>query len=182
MSLPDAERFARLRLARADRVGPVSFRQLLDRFGSAVRALDALPDPVRKGGSSGYALPPTDRIEAELAAGEKKGARLLVFGDADYPPMLAAVDPPPPLLWTLGDVALLSREAVGVVGASPFASAIRCAASRSPRELTIDASQRYLRGAHAHTRAHETSRHKHTRTHAHTHTPEQHGGSPSIYL
>ncbi|NBW06754.1 MAG: DNA-protecting protein DprA [Caulobacteraceae bacterium] len=117
MSLSDAERFARLRLARADRVGPVSFRQLLQRFGSAERALDALPDLVRKGGASGYALPPTDRIEAELAAGERKGARLLVFGDADYPPMLAAVDPPPPLLWTLGEVALLSREAVGVVGA-----------------------------------------------------------------
>jgi DNA processing protein len=40
-----------------------------------------------------------------------------VLGDADYPPMLAAVDPPPPLLWTLGDIALLSKEAVGVVGA-----------------------------------------------------------------
>jgi DNA processing protein len=117
VSLSDAERFARLRLARADRVGPVSFRQLLERFGSAVRALNALPDLVRNGGGPGYALPPTDRIEAELAAGESKGARLLVFGDVDYPPMLAAVDPPPPLLWTLGDVALLSKEAVGVVGA-----------------------------------------------------------------
>jgi len=117
VSLSDAERFARLRLARADRVGPVSFRQLLERFGSAVRALDALPDLVRKGGSSGYALPSTDRIEAELAAGDRKGARLLVYGDAGYPPMLAAVDPPPPLLWTLGDPTLLSKEAVGVVGA-----------------------------------------------------------------
>ena len=117
MSLSDAERFARLRLARADRVGPVSFRQLLERFGGAVRALEALPDLVRKGGASSYSLPPADRIEAELAAGDRKGARLLVLGDADYPPMLAAVDPPPPLLWTLGDVALLSREAVGVVGA-----------------------------------------------------------------
>jgi len=117
VSLSDAERFARLRLARADRVGPVSFRQLLDRFGSAGRALEALPDLVRKGGSSGYALPTLDRIEAELAAGERKGAQLLVFGDTDYPPVLAAVDPPPPLLWTLGDAALLSKEAVGVVGA-----------------------------------------------------------------
>jgi DNA processing protein len=115
--LSDGERFARLRLARADRVGPVSFRQLLERFGSAVRALDALPDLVRKGGASGYTLPPLHRIEGELAAGEQKGARLLVLGDAAYPPMLAAVDPPPPLLWTLGDVALLSKEAVGVVGA-----------------------------------------------------------------
>jgi DNA processing protein len=115
--LSEGERFARLRLARADRVGPVSFRQLLERFGSAVRALDALPDLVRKGGASGYSLPALDRIEAELAAGDRKGARLLVMGDSDYPPMLAAVDPPPPLLWTLGDASLLSKEAVGVVGA-----------------------------------------------------------------
>jgi DNA processing protein len=117
VSLSETERFARLRLARAERVGPVSFRQLLDRFGSAERALDALPDLVRKGGGHGYALPPVDRIEQELAAGARAGAALLVLGDAAYPPMLAAVDPPPPLLWTRGDVGLLSREAVGVVGA-----------------------------------------------------------------
>ena len=117
MNLPEAERFARLRLARADRVGPVSFRQLLDRFGTAVRALDALPDLVRKGGGHGYTLPDSTRIEAELAAGDRAGARLLVLGDPDFPAMLAALDPPPPLLWTRGDVALLSKEAVAIVGA-----------------------------------------------------------------
>ena len=117
MSLPEAERFARLRLARAERVGPVSFRQLLDRFGSAGRALDALPDLVRKGGDHGYSLPPVEQIEQELAAGDRAGAVLLVLGDVAYPPMLAAVDPPPPVLWTRGDAALLSREAVAVVGA-----------------------------------------------------------------
>ncbi|MFC5342975.1 DNA-processing protein DprA [Brevundimonas staleyi] len=117
MSLSEAERFARLRLARCERVGPVSFRQLLERFGSAERALDALPDLVRKGGGHGYALPLVERIEQELAAGDRVGATLVVLGDAAYPPMLAAVDPPPPLLWTRGDVGLLSREAVGVVGA-----------------------------------------------------------------
>ena len=117
MNLPEAERFARLRLARADRVGPVSFRQLLDRFGTALRALDALPDLVRKGGGHGYTLPDSNRIEAELAAGDRAGARLLVLGDPDFPAMLAALDPPPPLLWTRGDVALLSKEAVAIVGA-----------------------------------------------------------------
>ena len=117
MSLWEAERFARLRLARCERVGPVSFRQLLERFGTAVRALDALPDLVRKGGGHGYTLPPVERIEQELAAGDRAGAVLLVLGDAAYPPMLAAVDPPPPLLWTRGDAGVLSRESVGVVGA-----------------------------------------------------------------
>lgn len=117
MSLSEAERFARLRLARCERVGPVSFRQLLDRFGSAERALEALPDLIRKGGSHGYTLPPVERIAEELSAGDRAGAVLLVLGDDAYPAMLAAVDPPPPLLWTRGDARLLSREAVGVVGA-----------------------------------------------------------------
>lgn len=115
--LDEVERFARLRLARTDRVGPVSFRQLLDRFGTAVRALDALPDLARRAGSTGYDLPPPGRIEAELAAGEARGAKLIVLGDTAYPPRLAAVDPPPPVLWTRGDVSLLSGETIAIVGA-----------------------------------------------------------------
>lgn len=117
MTLPAAERFSRLRLARTDQVGPVTFQQLLERFGSAERALEALPDLIRRGGAHGYAIPPVERIEAEMAAGERMGARLIVLGDADYPDMLAAVDPPPPLLWTLGDASLMARPCIAVVGA-----------------------------------------------------------------
>ena len=117
MTLPDAERFARLRLARTDRVGPVTFRQLLDRFGTAGRALEALPDLIRRGGGHGHALPPAERIEDEMESGRRAGARLIVFGDPDYPEMLAAIDPPPPLLWTLGDAALMARPCIAVVGA-----------------------------------------------------------------
>jgi DNA processing protein len=118
VSPPDApERFARLRLARAERVGPVTFRQLLERFGSAAAALEALPALTRRAGGAGFTLPPLDRIEAEMAAGEAVGARLIVIGDPDYPPRLAAVDPPPPALWARGDPALLSRPCVAVVGA-----------------------------------------------------------------
>jgi len=117
VGLSEAERFARLHLARADRVGPVTFRQLLDRFGSAVAALDGLPDLVRKGGDHSYVLPPAARIEDELAAGARAGAALIVLGDPAYPAQLAALDPPPPLLWTRGDIGLLSRETVAVVGA-----------------------------------------------------------------
>lgn len=116
MTLEAAERFARLRLARTDKVGPVTFRQLLDRFGTATRALDALPDLIRKGGA-GHALPGFARIETELAAGDRIGARLLVLGDPEFPEMLAAVDPPPPVLWTLGDVSLMTRPCIGIVGA-----------------------------------------------------------------
>ena len=117
MSLSEAERFARLRLARTDRVGPVAFRQLLLRFGSAERAVEALPDLVRGGGAHGLALPPVDRMDAEIEAGGRAGAHLVVLGDRAHPPRLAAIDPPPPVLWVRGDVDLLARDAVGVVGA-----------------------------------------------------------------
>ncbi len=115
--LPETERFARLRLARTDRVGPVTFKQLLDRFGTAERAVEALPDLIRRGGGHGHALPPVADIEAEIGAGTRLGARLIVLGDADYPEMLAAVDPPPPVLWALGDAGLMSRPCIAVVGA-----------------------------------------------------------------
>ena len=116
MSLSADERFARLRLARTDRIGPVAFSQLVARFGSALAALDALPGLVRKSGAASIP-PPVETVDRELAAGRAIGARLMVLGDADYPAMLAALDPPPPLLWVRGDAALLNRPCVAIVGA-----------------------------------------------------------------
>lgn len=114
--LSPAERFARLRLARTERVGPVAFSGLLARYRSAERALEALPDIARRSGA-GVRPPAASEIEAELERGAAIGAQLLVLGDPGFPPLLAALDPPPPALWTLGDAALLSRPAVAVVGA-----------------------------------------------------------------
>ena len=45
-----AERTAWLRLARTDGVGPVTFFKMIERFGEAEAALDALPDLARKAG------------------------------------------------------------------------------------------------------------------------------------
>jgi len=116
VSLSADERFARLRLARTDRIGPVAFSQLLSRHGSAVRVLDILPDLVRKSGAASVP-PPVARVERELADGDRIGARLLVLGDADYPQMLAVLDPPPPILWVRGRAELLNAPSVAVVGA-----------------------------------------------------------------
>ena len=116
MSLDPAERFARLRLARTDRIGPVAFAQLLGRYGSALSALDALPYLLRKSGAASVP-PPVEAVEREIAAGDAIGARLLVLGDPDYPEMLAALDPPPPILWTRGRVDLLNQPSVAIVGA-----------------------------------------------------------------
>jgi DNA processing protein len=132
LSLSADERRDRLRLARTDGVGPVAFAELMSRFGSAGRALERLPELARRAGRiDPLSTPPRAEAEREIEAGAAIGARLIVIGDAAYPPLLAAVDPPPPLLWVRGDPALLSRPAVAVVGAR-VASA---AGQRFAREL-----------------------------------------------
>lgn len=112
--LSEQERIDRLRLARTERVGPVAFRHLLERFGAAGPALAGLPQLTSGGGPR---LASTESIEREIAAGQALGARLVVLGDADYPQLLAVMDPPPPVLWALGDASLLAKESVAVVGA-----------------------------------------------------------------
>lgn len=116
MILQAGERIARLQLARTERVGPVAFKELIRRHGSAEAVLAVLPDIARRAGGS---IKPLSRAvaEKEIAAGEALGARLLVIGDADYPRLLAQVDPPPPVLWTLGKAELLQKRAVAVIGA-----------------------------------------------------------------
>jgi DNA processing protein len=117
MALEAAERIARLQLARSERIGPVTFAQLIARYGSAQAALDALPGVIRKAGGAVYTAAPRDQIEAEIASGEALGARLVVIGEADYPETLAAVDPAPPVLWARGSLDSLRKDAVAIVGA-----------------------------------------------------------------
>ena len=73
--LSQGEAFARIRLLRSPNIGPVSYAQLLGRFGSAERALEALPDFAGRGGA--YRPAPVARIEAEVAAVRLAGARYL---------------------------------------------------------------------------------------------------------
>lgn len=115
--LPEAERIARLRLARTDKIGPVTFFQLLQRFGTALEAIERLPDLVRRSGRSSYVVPSLASIEDEMAAGARTGAKLIVLGDITYPARLAATEPPPPALWAKGNLDLLGGEGVAIVGA-----------------------------------------------------------------
>ena len=117
-AISDQERRQRLRLSRTENVGPVTFQQLMVRFGTAARAIDAIPDLARRGGRPA-ALKVCSVAEAdrELEAGAKLGARLLAAGEPDFPLLLAALDPPPPLIWALGHPSILLKPAVAIVGA-----------------------------------------------------------------
>jgi DNA processing protein len=114
--LSDAERLDRLRLIRSENVGPATFRRLLDRFGTASAALRALPDLARRGGRRSVHVCSVADAEAELAAIDRCGARLIVFGDDAYPAILAAIDDAPASFAVIGDVQLLRRPGIAVVG------------------------------------------------------------------
>jgi len=102
----------RLRLIRAEGVGPVLYRRLMLRFGSAAAALDALPGLARIAPK----IPPADAAERELEALHGHGARMLFLGQPDYPMLLALLDDAPPALALLGDMAALQPRAVAMVG------------------------------------------------------------------
>jgi DNA processing protein len=122
--LNDAQRIACLRLIRSENVGPVTFRELINHFGGAEQALAALPDVARRAGRrASIKICPYDVAEAELAAAEKIGATPLFTIEPGYPPLLAHVDVPPPLLYFKGDVSLLSRRAVAIVGSRDASAA-----------------------------------------------------------
>jgi len=114
----DEARLAWLRLARSDGIGPVTFARLIEAYGTPQRALSAIPELARKGGRrTPLRLPPAGDATRELDAATKLGARLLIWDDQDFPPLLRAVDPAPPLIYALGNVEMLSRRAVAIVGA-----------------------------------------------------------------
>lgn len=116
--LPAAERLAWLRLIRTENVGPVTFADLLRRFGTAEAALKALPRLARRGGRlADLRVCPPAEAEREMEAVARAGARLLCLPDPEYPPALRAVDAPPPVICVRGDTEILARQAIAIVGA-----------------------------------------------------------------
>jgi DNA processing protein len=106
-----------LRLIRSRRVGPATFRRLTAEHGSARAALAALPAIARAAGVADYAPCTEADARAELAAGRAAGAFLLRADDPCYPARLSDLPDAPPVLWCMGDPALLSRPMVALVGA-----------------------------------------------------------------
>lgn len=119
------------------RIGPVSFRQLIARFGTAGEALRAIPDMAARGGGRA-SVADAALVEREIAASRACGARYLMMGDADYPVLLDQMEGAPPALIVRGDAAFSARPCVAIVGARN-ASAAAC---RFARMLAQDLGQR----------------------------------------
>ncbi len=140
-ALNPSERLDWLRLLRTDNVGPITFYQLLARFGSAEAALAALPEIVHRGGR-GKPLTIASRAtaEREMQLLDQAGARLVAWGEPDYPPALLAVEDAPPLLSVKGDPTVFSRHPIAIVGARNASANGR----RFARDIALQLGQRGL--------------------------------------
>lgn len=122
----DPEDIARLRLIRTSGIGPVTYRQLLARYGSPLDAIEAIPDLARRGGGKPPVIASMASVMREAERVTQLGARYLFAGRGLYPSLLDMIETAPAALIVSGDLRLLERRAVAMVGArNASAAAVR---------------------------------------------------------
>jgi DNA processing protein len=113
----DAERLAWLRLSRTENVGPITFKRLIARYGSASAALDAIPEIAQRRGKRSFKIYPMAAAEKEFDDAKKLGCHILCLPDAEYPNLLSHIDDAPPIIMVRGRLDLLSKPGIAIVGA-----------------------------------------------------------------
>jgi len=127
-------KLAWLRLARSDNVGPATFRDLIQHYGTAEAALEALPELSRRAGRR-VVVRSVDDAEREMAAIERHGARLVALPEPGYPPWLRRIDGGPPLVTVRGGESVFTRPMIAIVGSRNASAAGRKLATMIAGEL-----------------------------------------------
>lgn len=125
MAQSDTDLVAALRLARSRNIGPVAYHHLVQRFGSAAEALNALPDIAAKTGKSRVVIASKDSAEREIETVQGLGARHVTSYGPEYPALLSHMESPPPILIVAGDSSLAKRPTLAMVGARNSSAAAR---------------------------------------------------------
>lgn len=117
-SIPLKEKLDWLRLSRTEHVGPVTFYRLIEAYGSASEALNALPELARRGGRKNpLKAPAISQIEKEYEILRKTGGDIIIAAEDTYPSALAATDDAPPVISVLGNTELMKKPCIAMVGA-----------------------------------------------------------------
>lgn len=127
---------SRLRLLRSRRVGVATYRRLLAEHGTAENALRALPEIAKAAGVKDYQICPEGVVIAEIKTARAAGARLVIEGHANYPVSLSDIPDAPPLIWAIGNLSLMTRPMIAMVGARNASSLGTRMAKRLAKELT----------------------------------------------
>ena len=117
IALTREQKLAWLRLIRSENVGPATFRDLINHFGTASAAIEGLPELVARGrGRKRLVVASEQDARNELDRLEHVGGQLVCLGEPDYPASLRATEAPPPVLSVLGKKEILTRDVVAFVG------------------------------------------------------------------
>lgn len=133
--LTDEQRIDWLRLIRSENVGPRTFRTLVNRYGGAGAALQALPELAQRSGRARLKVASREEAEREIALAARLGARFIAMGEPDYPKTLRAVDTAPPLIGVRGSADILAKPSVAIVGSRNASAAGLTFAERLSRQL-----------------------------------------------
>ncbi len=134
--LGEEQRLHWLMLIRSENVGPATFRDLVNHYGTAAAALEALPELAKRGGvAARIRICSEADAKAELKAAKKIGARFVGMGEPDYPRMLRGLDHPPPLVCIRGEAEAGNKPAVGIVGSRNASISGQRLTARFAREL-----------------------------------------------
>lgn len=136
--ISSTERHDRLRLIRTESIGPVTWHELMDHFGSAGDALEALPDFAGRGGKRNIKIASTAHADEELSQLAALDAQTVKLGEPDYPPTLAAIDDAPPVLVVRGNPVTLNQTGIAIVGARNASTNGRRIAEILAGELATD--------------------------------------------
>ena len=101
-----------MRLAYCKNVGPVTFWQALQRFGSAEGALEWLESQ-----GKGNIIPPVPEIQKLIKQAEAKQIQILPGFDAKYPQRLKILRDSPAILYCKGIIDRLDDDCIAIVGA-----------------------------------------------------------------
>jgi DNA processing protein len=117
-ALSDDERLDWLRLFRSENVGPITFHRLLERYGDARKAIEAVPELAARGGRKNpIKLATREAAEKEMQAVAEHGGFMLAACEPDYPESLAATEDAPPIISVLGRREVLNNKRnIAVVG------------------------------------------------------------------
>src|ERR1035437_5162983 len=131
-SAGDEDRLAWLALALSPGLGPKRVLDAMQELEAPSRIFTMLLTELE-----GVRFPAGAAAEAEWVRVTARGAKVVSFGCPEYPEPLKEIYDPPPVLWVRGDVKLLSRPAVAVVGTrhpTPYGSGM---AEMLSRDLAV---------------------------------------------
>ena len=110
------ERFAYLKLALSQNVGPITFKELIKHFKSADKAIENILDFKFKSSKRVIKLAPDSFVYEQFETAQKIGAQILFLEDEEYPALLKYIEDAPPVLFVYGNKKLLNQKSISIVG------------------------------------------------------------------